>query len=66
MLLFRVVSTPGSGKSSRCLYFSLLYLREVVSTPTPLGSPLSAPPFASSERPRNPHLHIVNRVNEPC
>ena len=38
MLLKRVPNTPGVQKVSLCLCFSLLYLRRVVNTPTPLGS----------------------------
>ena len=38
MLLFRVVMAQGVGKTCVCLYSILLYLREVVNTPAPLGS----------------------------
>jgi len=66
MLLFRVVSTPGVGKIvALSVLFSAVPSRGG-QHPHPLGVTPVTPPFASSERPRNPHLHIVNRVNEPC
>ena len=57
ILNFRVVNVTSSGgkypggseKVNVCLYFSLLYLREVVTTPAPLGRP--APPPAAASGP---------------